>query len=87
MEETQVTIYGKEDLKKSGGFKKKNNVLLMGKTAFFKYLKSNGLTIEADYYDSQGNISNDKKFKCSFSGLIVGTSSIVKEFKEQNERR
>jgi len=39
MEEIKIIIYGKEDLKKSGGFKIKNNVKEITKTEFFKYLK------------------------------------------------
>ena len=78
--ETQITIYGQEDIKKAGGFKKKNNVLEMGKTEFFKYLKENNLNISSNYIDVTGNISNGKRFRCSYSGLIIGTSGIVKEF-------
>ncbi len=80
MEQTKITIYGQEDLKKSGGFKKKNNVLEMNKETFFKYLKSNNLNISYGYIDLTGNISNGKKFKCSYNGLIIGVSAICKEF-------
>jgi len=78
--ETQIIIYGREDLKKSGGFKKKNNVLEMTKTEFFKYLSDNFLNISSDYIDTAGSISNGKRFRCSYNGLIIGTSGIVKEF-------
>jgi len=78
--ETKITIYGREDLKKSGGFKKKNNVLEMNKETFFKYLRSNNLGISYGYIDLTGNIGNGKIFKCSCNNLIVGVSSLVKEF-------
>jgi hypothetical protein len=35
----EVLIYSKEDLKKSGGFKKKFNINWISKEDFFKYLK------------------------------------------------
>jgi len=78
--ETQIQIYGREDLKKSGGFKKKNNVLIMSKTDFFKYLKENNLNISSDYIDRTGSITNNKRFNCNYNNFIIGTSGIVKEF-------
>ena len=77
---TIITIFSNEDIKKSGGFKKKNNVLEMEKTTFFKYLKENNLNIFSDYFDRTGKISNGKRFKCSYGNLIIGTSGLVKEF-------
>lgn len=78
--ETQITIFSNEDIKKSGGFKKKNNVLVKGKTEFFKYLKDNNLNITSDYFDHTGKLSNGKRFKCNYNNLIIGTSGIVEEF-------
>ena len=78
--ETIIKIYGQEDLKKDGSFKKKNNVLQMNKETFFKYLKSNDLNISYGYIDISGNISNGKKFKCSYNNMVVGVSAICKEF-------
>ena len=84
MEETQITIFTNEDIKKSGGFKKKNNVLEMQKTDFFIYLRTNNLKITSDYVDYAGDILKEgdrfKRFKCSYNNLIIGTSGIVKEF-------
>ena len=80
-EQIKNTIYRKEDLKKSGGFKKKNNILEMDKKDFFIYLKENDLNIDPDYFDSTANISNGKKFRCSFNNIIAGTSQICKDFK------
>jgi len=79
-EETQITIFSDEDIKKSGGFKIKNNVLTMNKTTFFKYLKSNDLNISSDYFDRTGKITNGKRFKCDYKNLIIGTSGIVEKF-------
>ena len=78
--ETIITIYSREDIKKAGGFKKKNNVLVMTKTDFFKYLSDNFLNISSNYIDISGKISNGKSFRCSYNGLPLGTSGIVKEF-------
>ena len=77
---TKIIIYKQEDIKKSGGFKKKNNVLEMNKETFFKYLKSNDLKINSQYIDLIGEISNNKRFKCFYKNIVVGTSVIVKEF-------
>jgi len=52
----------------------------MNKTDFFKYLKLNALKINSQYIDIIGEISNDKRFRCSYNNLIIGTSGIVKEF-------
>ena len=79
-QQTQVLIYGEEDLKKSGEFKKKFVLNWINKEDFFKYLKENNLKISSNYIDITGNISNNKKFRCSYKGFIVGTSGIVKEF-------
>jgi len=80
MAELMITIYGRNDLKKAGGFKKKNDILEMKKTDFFKYLTDNKLKISSDYIDSAGSISNDKRFRCYYNGFIIGTSKIVAEF-------
>ena len=76
----EIKIYGQEDIKKAGGFKKKNNVLQMNKETFFKYLRSNNLNISYGYMDQTGNITNGKRFKCYSNGFIVGVSGICKEF-------
>jgi len=79
-------IYGEKDLKKSGGFKKKNAVVEMDKERFFKYLKEFDFKINSNYIDITGNILNNKgevfkKFRCFLNnGFIIGTSGIVKEF-------
>ena len=84
--ETKVLTYCKEDLKKSGGFKKKFVQNWITKEDFFKYLKENNLNINSDYVDLTGNIFNKegevlKRFRCSLdNGFIIGTSGIVKEF-------
>ena len=39
-EQTQVLIYGEENLKKSGGFKKNFALNWITKEEFFKYLKA-----------------------------------------------
>ena len=82
--ETQVLVYGKEDITQKGKFKKRNSAINMSKTDFFKYLKENNLNITSCYIDITGEITNKKRFRCSYKGLIVGTSGIVKEFNELN---
>jgi len=83
--ETKITIYTNDDIKKSGGFKIKNSVVEMGKEDFFKYLNENNLNIKSDYIDYAGDILNSegekfKRFSCSYGGLIIGVSGIVKDF-------
>ena len=77
---TIIKVYEISDLKKDGSFKKKNNVKFYDEKNFFIYLTTNNLKISHGYFDITGNISNGKKFKCSYGGLIIGTSAIVKEF-------
>jgi len=76
----EVLIYSREDVKKSGGFKKKFEQNWISKEAFFKYLKDNELNVKSQYFDITGDISNGKRFRCSYNGMIIGTSGIVKEF-------
>jgi len=84
--ETEVLIYGQEDLKKSGGFKKKFKPNWINKTDFFKYLKDNNLNINSNYIDISGNILNiNKRFRCSFNNMVIGVSGLVKEFNEMNK--
>ena len=79
--ETQILIYGEEDLKKSGGFKKKFKPNWISKTEFFKYLKENNLKINSNYIDISGNIINiNKRFRASYGNFPIGTSKIVEEF-------
>lgn len=82
-----VTIYTDKDVKKSGGFKKKNGVVKMNKEEFFKYLKDFDFKINSQYIDYIGNILKEnnevyQKFKCSYRSFIMGTSAMVKEFNE-----
>jgi len=79
-EKTIISIYGKEDLKKSGQFKKKNNVKVMTKEDFFIYLKKNNISIKPDYFDITAKMSNGKKFKGSYCNIIIGTSKICNDF-------
>ena len=76
----EVLIYSREDVKKSGGFKKKFEQNWISKEAFFKYLKDNELNVKSQYFDITGDISNGKRFRCSYNGMIIGTSGIVEEF-------
>jgi len=76
----EVLIYSREDVKKSGGFKKKFEQNWISKEEFFKYLKDNELNVKSQYFDITGDISNGKRFRCSYNGMIIGTSGIVKEF-------
>jgi len=78
--ETKIIVYGQEDIKKAGGFKKKNNCLNLNKAEFFKYLKENDLKINSQYIDHIGEISNEKRFRCYYNNFIIGTSKIVEEF-------
>lgn len=77
---TKIITYSQEDIKKDGSFKKKNNIKQYDQTNFFIYLKENNLSINSNYIDITGNISNGLRFRCSFNGLVIGTSGIVKDF-------
>ena len=73
-------MYGKEDLMKSGRFKKSNSVIEMTKQNFFKYLNESNLKIYSDYFEVTANISNGKKFRASYNDLVLSTSKICEEF-------
>ena len=76
----KITIFKDSDLKKCGGFKKKNNISILNKEEFFKYLLENNLSLSKGYIDNIGFISNSKKFKCNFKGFMVGVTSLINEF-------
>ena len=82
--ETEILIYEKENIKKSGGFKKNFNPKWISKEDFFKCLEDNDLNISSDYMDIAGSLSNGKRFRCSYGNLPIGTSAIVKEFDSRN---
>ena len=79
-----ILIYGREDLKTNGDFKKKFIQNWIKKEEFFKYLKDNAFNIKSDYIDVSGSISNGKRFRCCHSeiNIIIGVSGVVKEFNE-----
>ena len=78
----KILIYTREDLKKSGGFKKRFNQEWITKDEFFQYLSENDLKLTKPYMDSYGIISNDELFRCNYKGMIIGTSKIIEEFGE-----
>jgi hypothetical protein len=79
-----ITIFRREDLKKTGGFKKKNNLKMMNIKEFKQYIKTNKLTLTKGYIDNIGYISNEEMFKCNYKGLIVGVTKTIQQV-EENE--
>lgn len=75
----EIQVYGKEDIKKSGGFKKKNNVKLLTEKEFKDYVKSNNLTLSKGYIDDLGFLSNEKRFRCFYNNIIVGVTKIIED--------
>lgn len=78
----EITIFNNSDIKKSGGFKKKNNIQKMNKTEFKQYVKTNNLTLSKGYIDNKGFLSNGNMFICSYNGLMVGVTGIINEVQE-----
>lgn len=86
----KIIIFKQEDLKKSGGFKKRSNIKELSETEFFDYLKQNSLHIKSQYFDAVGDILkysdevgyllSGEYFKCSYRGIIIGTSTIVERY-------
>lgn len=74
----KIIVFGKEDLKKSGGFKVKNNSLTFeSEETFLDYVKSNNLKATTHYIDISASLSNNKMFKCWYNGFICGTTDLV----------
>ena len=77
-----IKIFRKEDLKKDGLFKKKNNVKLMNEEEFINYVRTNKLTLSKGYIDITGFISNGEMFKCSYNNMMVGVTGIINKVNE-----
>jgi len=75
----KITIFNNNDLKKTGGFKKKNNIKEFEKQEFKQYIKNNNLTLSKGYIDNIGYISNNQMFKCNHNNMIIGVTSIINE--------
>ncbi len=75
----KIEVYSEKDLKKSGGFKKKNNVLTFSKDEFIKYINDNKLEVSKGYIDLVGSISNGLKFRCYYNNFVVGVTKIIEE--------
>lgn len=82
MSNTIVKLFSREDLKKDGTLKKKNNALLMSQEQFKEYVSKENLTLSKGYIDNVGYTSNEKLFTCSFRGLIIGVTGTI-EYVEQ----
>jgi len=84
---TKIIVFSNEDLKKAGGFKKKNEVKEYDEDSFFDYLNKNKLDIKSDYIDVTGTISNGKRFRGYFNEFIIGTSSTVSKLNKLREKK
>ena len=79
---TIVKIYSDDDLKKTGGFKKKNNSFTMTKEEFKQHVKDNKLTMTKAYIDAVGFLSNGLKFRASYNNIMIGVSGIIEELEK-----
>jgi len=77
MEETMIKIFTDSDIKKSGGFKKKNNIVEMGERQFIDYVKEKNLSITKGYIDNIGFLSNGQKFSCRYKNMMVGVTGVM----------
>jgi hypothetical protein len=73
----KITIYSNDDIKKSGGFKKKNNILVLDDDKFIQYILDNQVLLTKGYIDYKGFISNGLFFKCEHKGIIIGVTGII----------
>lgn len=73
----KIIMYKDEDYTIKGVLKKNNAVLTFSEEEFIIYIKDNNLTLTKPYMDTYGLISNGFKFRCSYMGLMVGTTSII----------
>ena len=79
-----ITTFTQNDLRKAGGFKKKNNCITYSENEFIDFVKKNKLILSKGYIDNIGYIDNEKMFKCNMeNGLMIGVTSIINKIKEQ----
>ncbi len=78
-----ITTFTKNDLKKKGGFKIKNNVKKYDEVNFKIYVNENNLTLSKGYIDNIGFLDNGLMFKCNMeNGLMIGVTSIINKINE-----
>jgi len=78
-----ITTFSNKDLKKSGGFKVKNNIKKYDKTNFKIYVKTNNLKLSKGYIDNIGFIDNGLMFKCNLdNSIVIGVTKIIQEVEE-----
>ena len=78
----EILVYSNKDIKKDGKLKIKNTSRTMMDLQFKQYVKDNALTLSSDYIDWRGFLSNGLMFRCSYNGIVIGVSGIIKEIKE-----
>ena len=79
-----VTIFNNEDIKKRGGFKKKNHAKTMTEETFIKHIIENDLNLSKGYIDNIGFISDNNMFKCnSESGIIIGVTGTIDKWNKR----
>ena len=78
----KITVYSKTDIKKNGQLKVKNNSKEMTKEEFTNYVIDNNLIMSKGYIDLIGYLSNEKMFKCSYQGMVIGVTGIMDEVRE-----
>jgi|TARA_Y100000310_G_scaffold62588_1_gene57923 hypothetical protein len=79
-----IEIFCDKDIKKSGGYKLKNDVVVMKEQEFINYVKDSNLLLSKGYIDLVGFLSNNKKFKCynDTRNLIIGVTGIIDKINE-----
>jgi len=75
----KIVLFGKNDVKVSGGFKKKNNVKEFDEQGFKAYVKENNLALSKGYIDNIGYTSNDLRFRCYYNDMIIGVTKLIEE--------
>jgi len=82
----KITIFRDSDLKKAGGFKKKNKVKEMNKDEFKTYIKTNNFNLTKGYIDLIGFISNGEKFRCYYKNMVVGVTNLIEEAEQWKKK-
>jgi len=84
----KVLVYNANDITKNGKLKKKNNARDMTEEEFIKYIMENKFNLSKGYIDLVGYIglSNGERFKCSYSGIVIGVSGIMNKIEQLNKQ-
>lgn len=81
-----ITIFTRKDLKKQGGFKKRNNSKNYTEQEFIQVIKDYKYKLSKGYIDNIGYIDNTNyMFNCNYNGIIIGVTGIINKLETKTK--